>query len=60
MIGQPITRDVDITSTHADQERNGQEHIRTYNPDLELLLKKLLAEQIKTNEYLALMTDTEL
>ena len=52
--------DVPAWRSGQTQTRNSQTHLRAYNPDLELLLKKLLAEQIKTNEYLALMTDTEL
>jgi hypothetical protein len=42
------------------QVRNGQEHVRVYNPDLVALLKELLVEQKITNTYLALIWGEEI
>lgn len=60
MIGQPITRDVDITSTNVDQDKGGVTSQRVTDLDGNLLLAKIYEELQKMNTQLAIITGEEL
>jgi hypothetical protein len=59
MIGQPITRDVDIASSNTDMTRDGQVHQRVYDPESTDILKQILVEMRSMNRHLEIITELE-